>query len=62
MVLHDLPTGAMAHLERFLDRARDSRRPLPPGVSAATAFRSARARSYCPIDPYVSSIEESVEP
>ncbi|WP_407186655.1 polysaccharide deacetylase family protein [Bradyrhizobium centrosematis] len=59
MVLHDLPTGAMAHLERFLDRAAAAgaqfRQDFPPACvpirSGAIAF---------PIDDYVSSIEESV--
>ena len=60
MVLHDLPTGAMDHLERFLDRAgkpaRASDRTFRP-----IAFRSVRARSCEPIEQYVSSIEEGVE-
>ena len=34
MVLHDLPSGAMSHLEDFLDSRRASRRPLPSGISA----------------------------
>ncbi len=59
MVLHDLPTGAMDHLERFLDRvaaARASFRqdfpaPCVPIRNGAIAL---------PIDDYVSSIEESV--
>ena len=34
MVLHDLPSGAMRHLETFLDFSSRRRRPLPPGISA----------------------------
>lgn len=59
MVLHDLPTGAMAHLERFLDRAAAAgarfRQDFPP---ACVPIRSGEIAF--PIDDYVSSIEESV--
>ena len=59
MVLHDLPTGAMDHLERFLDRVaaagasfrQDFPPPCVPIRNGAIAL---------PIDDYVSSIEESV--
>ncbi|MBI5132613.1 MAG: polysaccharide deacetylase family protein [Rhodopseudomonas palustris] len=58
MVLHDLPTGAMRHLERFLDRAAADgarfRQDFPPDCvpirSGAIAL---------PLHDYVSSIEES---
>lgn len=59
MVLHDLPTGAMDHLERFLDRvaaARASfRQDFPP---PCVPIRNGAIT--LPIDDYVSSIEESV--
>ena len=59
MVLHDLPTGAMAHLEEFLDRAAAAgarfRQDFPP---ACTPIR--RGEIVLPLNPYVSSIEESV--
>ncbi len=43
MVLHDLPTGAMRHLERVHRRRGGGGRPLPPGFSARIAFRSGAA-------------------
>nr|WP_249810911.1 polysaccharide deacetylase family protein [Bradyrhizobium sp. 164] len=59
MVLHDLPTGAMAHLERFLDRATAAgarfRQDFPP---ACVPIRGGQIA--LPINDYVSSIEESV--
>ena len=59
MVLHDLPTGAMAHLERFLDRASAAgarfRQDFPP---ACVPIREGEIA--LPINDYVSSIEESV--
>ena len=58
MVLHDLPTGAMAHLERFLDRVAEAgarfRQEFPP---ACVPIRSGDI--VLPINPYVSNIEES---
>ncbi|RTM08328.1 MAG: polysaccharide deacetylase family protein [Bradyrhizobiaceae bacterium] len=59
MVLHDLPTGAMAHLDRFLDRAAAAgarfRQDFPP---ACVPIREGEIA--LPINDYVSSIEESV--
>ncbi|WP_339036201.1 polysaccharide deacetylase family protein [Bradyrhizobium symbiodeficiens] len=59
MVLHDLPTGAMAHLEHFLDRAAAAgagfRQDFPP---ACVPIRNGEIA--LPINDYVSSIEESV--
>ena len=59
MVLHDLPTGAMEHLERFLDRAEAAgarfRQDFPP---QCVPIRNGAIA--LPIDDYVSSIEESV--
>ena len=59
MVLHDLPTGAMAHLEHFLDRASEVgvrlRQDFPP---TCVPIRSGDI--VLPIDPYVSNIEESI--
>lgn len=59
MVLHDLPTGAMAHLERFLDRAEEAgarfRQDFPPSCVPIRGGEIA-----LPINDYVSSIEESV--
>ena len=60
-VLHDLPTGAMRHLDRFLDRAaaigarfrQDFPPPCVPIRNGAIAL---------PIQAYVSSIEESERP
>jgi peptidoglycan/xylan/chitin deacetylase (PgdA/CDA1 family) len=57
MVLHDLPTGAMDHLETFLDRAEKSgisvRQDFPPGCIPIQA-----GAVVLPIEAYVSSIEE----
>lgn len=59
MVLHDLPTGAMAHLERFLDSAETAgarfRQDFPP---ACVPIRNGDIA--LPLNDYVSSIEESV--
>ncbi|KWV47142.1 polysaccharide deacetylase [Bradyrhizobium macuxiense] len=61
MVLHDLPTGAMAHLEDFLDRAEASgvrfRQDYPPQCVPIRGGAIA-----LPIQAYVSSIEESARP
>ncbi len=61
MVLHDLPSGAMRHLEGFLDRAAEAgarfHQEFPP---ACVPIRSGKI--VLPIEPYVSSIEESVAP
>jgi peptidoglycan/xylan/chitin deacetylase (PgdA/CDA1 family) len=61
MVLHDLPTGAMRHLETFLDRARDAgarfRQEFPPDCVPIRA-----GKIELPIAPYVSTIEENVAP
>ena len=60
MVLHDLPTGAMDHLERFLDRAAADgatfRQDFPP---QCVPIRNGEIA--LPIQNYVSSIEESIE-
>lgn len=59
MVLHDLPTGAMDHLERFLDAAEAAgarfRQDFPP---QCVPIRNGEI--VLPINDYVSSIEESV--
>ena len=59
MALHDLPTGAMDHLERCLDRAAAAgarfRQDFPP---PCVPIRNGEIA--LPIDDYVSSIEESV--
>lgn len=59
MVLHDLPTGAMDHLENFLDRAAAEgarfRRDFPPPCVPIRV-----GEIVLPIQNYVSSIEESV--
>jgi peptidoglycan/xylan/chitin deacetylase (PgdA/CDA1 family) len=61
LVLHDLPTGAMAHLDRFLDRAAANgarfRQDFPP---QCVPIRNGAIA--LPIQPYVSSIEESERP
>jgi peptidoglycan-N-acetylglucosamine deacetylase len=60
MVLHDLPSGAMDHLERFLARAEGLgarfHQDFPP---ACVPMRSGEI--VLPITPYVSTIEESVQ-
>lgn len=59
MVLHDLPTGAMNRLERFLDRAAADgarvRQDYPPQCVPIRC-----GQIVLPIHDYVSSIEESV--
>ena len=61
MVLHDLPSGAMDHLEGFLDRARDQgarfRQDFPPDCVPIHSGEIVRS-----IEPYVSSIEEGERP
>lgn len=61
MVLHDLPTGAMAHLERFLDAAADAgaqfRQEFPP---ACVPIRSGEI--VLPIDNYISNQNERIAP
>jgi peptidoglycan/xylan/chitin deacetylase (PgdA/CDA1 family) len=61
LVLHDLPTGAMNHLERFISRATEAgarfHQDFPPDC---VPIRSGEI--VLPIDAYVSSIEESVTP
>lgn len=61
MVLHDLPSGAMAHLEHFVDRAVRAgarfRQDFPP---ECVPIRSGKIVTS--IDRYVSSIEESATP
>lgn len=58
MVLHDLPTGAMVHLESFIDRAGQAgarfRQDFPPDCVPIRDGEIVR-----PITSYVSSIEES---
>jgi peptidoglycan/xylan/chitin deacetylase (PgdA/CDA1 family) len=60
MVVHDLPTGAMNHLDDFLDRAKELgarfRQEFPPDCVPIRA-----GEIVLPIDAYVSSIEESVK-
>ena len=57
LVLHDLPSGAMDHLERFIDRISDEgarfHQDFPPDCVPIRAGEIVR-----PITPYVSSIEE----
>jgi peptidoglycan/xylan/chitin deacetylase (PgdA/CDA1 family) len=61
MVLHDLPSGAMDHLESFIDRAGQAgarfRQDFPPDCVPILSGDIVR-----PIEPYVSSIEESARP
>ncbi|OKO77201.1 polysaccharide deacetylase family protein [Bradyrhizobium sp. NAS96.2] len=61
LVLHDLPTGAMAHLDDFLDRAAANgarfRQDFPP---QCVPMRNGEIA--LPILDYVSSIEESERP
>lgn len=60
MVLHDLPSGAMNHLEGFIDRAAKAgarfRQDFPPECVPIRSGKIVRS-----IDPYVSSIEEGAE-
>jgi peptidoglycan-N-acetylglucosamine deacetylase len=61
MVLHDLPSGAMRHLDSFLDRAGTAgarfRQEFPPDCVPLRA-----GEIVLPITSYVSSIEESIAP
>jgi len=58
MVLHDLPTGAMRHLERFIDRASELGAQFRQEFPAdCVPIRSGKI--VLPIDSYVSNIEES---
>jgi peptidoglycan-N-acetylglucosamine deacetylase len=55
MVLHDLPTGAMRHLERFLDSAGES------GITIGQDFPSdcvpiRAGKIALPVDSYISSL------
>jgi peptidoglycan-N-acetylglucosamine deacetylase len=59
MVLHDLPTGAMRHLDMFLASAKEAgarfRQEFPPDCVPIRA-----GKIVLPIESYVSSIKESV--
>ena len=61
MVLHDLPTGAMSHLDEFLDRTIKAgarlRQDFPPDCVPVRQGRITQ-----PIDAYVSNIQESAIP
>ena len=61
LVLHDLPTGAMNHLDRFINRAIEAgarfQQDFPPDC---VPIRSGEI--VLPIQAYVSNIEESVTP
>ena len=61
MVLHDLPSGAMDHLDSFIDRAAKAgarfRQDFPPDCVPIRSGEIVR-----PIESYVSSIEESARP
>lgn len=61
MVLHDLPTGAMRHLERFLDAAADAgaqfHQEFPPDC---VPIRSGEV--VLPIDSYISNQNERITP
>ncbi|WP_024513842.1 polysaccharide deacetylase family protein [Bradyrhizobium sp. Tv2a-2] len=58
MVLHDLPTGAMDHLEDFLDRADKAgarfHQDFPPDCVPIREGRIVQ-----PVDAYISNIQES---
>jgi hypothetical protein len=58
MVLHDLPSGAMNHLERFLERAEKSgarfHQDFPPDCVPVRA-----GEIVLPIQSYISNIKES---
>ena len=60
MVLHDLPGGAMNHLECFIDRAGKAgarfHQDFPPDCVPIRSGEIVRS-----IEPYVSSIEEGTE-
>ena len=59
MVLHDLPSGAVHHLESFLNRATAAgarfRQEFPPDCVPIQA-----GKIVLPITPFVSTIEESI--
>jgi hypothetical protein len=61
LVLHDLPSGAMDHLEQFIDRISDEgarfHQDFPPDCVPIRAGEIARS-----IKPFVSSIEEGQRP
>jgi peptidoglycan/xylan/chitin deacetylase (PgdA/CDA1 family) len=61
MVLHDLPTGAMRHLDQFLDRAAAAgarfQQQFPPACVPIRAGEIVLS-----IEPYVSNIQESNHP
>ena len=59
MVLHDLPTGAMNHLGRFLDRAAQAGARFHQDFPA-DCVPIRLGGIVLPIDAYVSNIEESV--
>ncbi len=56
-MLHDLPTGAMRHLEAFLDSAAEAgarfRQDFPPDCVPIRA-----GKIVLPVEPYVSTAEE----
>ncbi len=61
MVLHDLPTGAMRHLETFLDRAAEAGARFKQEFAPdCVPIRS--GKTVLPITPFVSTIEESIAP
>jgi hypothetical protein len=55
MVLHDLPTGAMRHLERFLDWVEDAageiRQEFPPSTMPIVD-----GIAVLPVDAYVTDL------
>ena len=57
VVLHDLPTGAMAHLDRFMAHVSDLggrfRQDFPP-----ECVPMVRGELILPIEPYVSDVED----
>ncbi len=59
MVLHDLPSGSIDHLDEFLDRAAAEgarfRQDFPPDCVPIVSGEIVR-----PLDAYVSTIEESI--
>jgi len=44
VVIHDLPGGAMAHLNRFIAMVRDTGGPIPPGFSTRLCAAAGRTR------------------
>jgi peptidoglycan/xylan/chitin deacetylase (PgdA/CDA1 family) len=61
VVLHDLPTGAMAHLDRFLETARERghtfQQPFP-----ASCMPIVRGRIVSPIDAYLTKAPVLTQP